>query len=783
MLRYIPIFFVFLIALNPAQAQNVTFEKALNTSQSGYFNCVLQTNDLGFIFAGNYSDGAYMIQTNQLGDTIWTNKLDTYGYSDFNSIVASSDDEFVLVGQQYINLWIVKINIAGDTLWTKQYDLHTTDEWSKTIGSSVTKSLTGGYIITGLTNLRERWPPGSGWLGDMFIMKIDEDGDILWTKYYSDGELYAGICILESQSNQILVGGGIDRKAFIMVCDSSGDSLWVNKYNTSTCNDIVSDLMGNFVFTSQNKLIKTNISGDTLWTKDYSNMGGENGNRIDKVGNDGYIIVGNVRDWNNNNYDVSLIRIDSNGDKLWTRAIGIEEDVGYGGREFGNDVISTFDGGFVFTGYTNSFSSTANDYYLVKTNEFGLISQAEVDTSERNFGNVIFGSQNNIEIEISNTNPSYGDLFIHGIEIAGNHPENFILQNLEFPLVLAPGANEHINVFFNPAATGLKDADFLIETNDTNNRNITIPVKGNSIIDINTTVVPSLTNDQSIDLVLICDRPIERSPIVKISQNNDFSTVAISSINNSKQIFKGSYEFGESGNYNISTQIIKKPNIDYIAERNIAIGLIEPQKSGVITSFDTIAKLYFPESNNSSQIMVIAESFSSDSETSYKFSSNSIIKEKLLLEIELDGNNFSAKDNLSIYGKDENEWLPIQSSVTELTNKISAQITDLGQFKVGITQPSVLSEKFPDEYLLMQNYPNPFNPITTIEYQIPKLSQVDLNIYNLLGQKVATLVSVKQPAGSYKLEWDASGFESGIYFYKLETNQGFVITKKLIFLK
>ena len=84
---------------------------------------------------------------------------------------------------------------------------------------------------------------------------------------------------------------------------------------------------------------------------------------------------------------------------------------------------------------------------------------------------------------------------------------------------------------------------------------------------------------------------------------------------------------------------------------------------------------------------------------------------------------------------------------------------------------------------LKQNYPNPFNPATTIEYQIDKTSHADLSIYNIIGQKVATLVSEKQPTGSYKTEWNATGFPGGIYFYRLETDKGNIQTRKLILLK
>ena len=89
----------------------------------------------------------------------------------------------------------------------------------------------------------------------------------------------------------------------------------------------------------------------------------------------------------------------------------------------------------------------------------------------------------------------------------------------------------------------------------------------------------------------------------------------------------------------------------------------------------------------------------------------------------------------------------------------------------------------PSEFKIFQNYPNPFNPGTVISYQISVISDVDLSIYNLLGQKVATLVDRNQAAGKYSVKWDARGFASGVYYYQLRTNTGFVQTKKLVLLR
>jgi hypothetical protein len=86
------------------------------------------------------------------------------------------------------------------------------------------------------------------------------------------------------------------------------------------------------------------------------------------------------------------------------------------------------------------------------------------------------------------------------------------------------------------------------------------------------------------------------------------------------------------------------------------------------------------------------------------------------------------------------------------------------------------------EFQLKQNYPNPFNPTTNIEFSIPKLSNVKLIIYNQLGQTVATLVNERLSAGNYSVDWNAEGFPSGVYFYRI-TAGDFTQTRKLLFTK
>ena len=90
--------------------------------------------------------------------------------------------------------------------------------------------------------------------------------------------------------------------------------------------------------------------------------------------------------------------------------------------------------------------------------------------------------------------------------------------------------------------------------------------------------------------------------------------------------------------------------------------------------------------------------------------------------------------------------------------------------------------EMPTVYALDQNYPNPFNPSTEISFDLPAASHVELTVFNILGQKVETLVDGDREAGSYTVTWDASPYSSGVYFYRISA-ENFSATKKMLLLK
>ena len=112
------------------------------------------------------------------------------------------------------------------------------------------------------------------------------------------------------------------------------------------------------------------------------------------------------------------------------------------------------------------------------------------------------------------------------------------------------------------------------------------------------------------------------------------------------------------------------------------------------------------------------------------------------------------------------------NAVTQLKNCVHQGV-------IGIKNPMSF---YPGYFKLYQNYPNPFNPITSIGYQIPRKSLVNIKIYDVLGRLVQVLLNEERQAGIYSIEWDGSNFASGVYFYKIEAGS-YIETRKMVLIK
>jgi hypothetical protein len=206
-------------------------------------------------------------------------------------------------------------------------------------------------------------------------------------------------------------------------------------------------------------------------------------------------------------------------------------------------------------------------------------------------------------------------------------------------------------------------------------------------------------------------------------------------------------------NYSTSSS---KPNITYI-DNNI---------------YTESTFIYNPKPN--STIYKGTNNFSTDplfqNETDYSLKSSSPVIDKGAVNIRSFSKIFGVLDSA----------FTIPDSI--IIKQYSGKAPDLGAKEFGSTSGIGHSPNLTIEFRLQQNYPNPFNPTTAIMFSIPKFSYVELNVYDLLGRKVSTLINKELGAGEYKIQFNGSSLPSGVYIYMLQAGS-FRDSKKLLLVK
>ncbi len=261
---------------------------------------------------------------------------------------------------------------APDTIWTNIFG-GTDDEF----GHFAEQTNDGGYILTGWTKSF-----GAG-LNDIWLIKTNSSGDTLWTKTFGGSEDDNSSCVRQtSDGGYILFAetvsfGPTYWKAWLIKTDATGDKTWTKLIGENRHYFIQSGFElfgGDYIFVGYHKasgagqediwFVKTNHSGDTVWTKTFGGTGNDISSTFQQTNDGGYIIAASTNSFGAGNYDAWLIRTNADGDTIWTRT--------YGGADtdHASDVKQTDDNGFIIAGSTRSFghANNYNDAWLIKTN-------------------------------------------------------------------------------------------------------------------------------------------------------------------------------------------------------------------------------------------------------------------------------------------------------------------------------------------------------------------------------------------------------------------------------
>ncbi len=321
------------------------------------------TSDGGFIFVGStvppgrvYPD-LYLVKTDANGDTLWTR---AYGglYSDRGySVKQTVDRGFIATGKTISysvglgDIWLVRTDSNGDTLWTLSYGYADDDR-----GNCVCQTSDGGFIVVGTT--------GETWLqtARILLIRVSADGDVLWSRTYGEG-MEAGWSVQQTSDGGFIVLGTTGTYSigyadiYLMRINIEGDTLWTRTYGdvrndvgysiqiTSDEGYIIAGATDSYgVGNSDFYLIKTNSIGDTTWTRTYGGRDYDGAFSVEQTSDEGYILTGNTQSFGAGYDDIYIIRTDSVGDTLWTKTFGSDHnDHGYSAKQ-------TFDGGYIVVG-------------------------------------------------------------------------------------------------------------------------------------------------------------------------------------------------------------------------------------------------------------------------------------------------------------------------------------------------------------------------------------------------------------------------------------------------
>jgi len=375
------------IVLTPLLGQGWT--KTFGGGSDDFGFSVEQTTDGGYIITGStysFGNGAadvWLIKTDVNGDEEWNQ---TFGGSDEDEgigVQQTTDGGYILTGYTQSDVWLLKTDSQGNEEWNQTFGEiggSNTDT-----GNSVQQTTDGGFIIAGWTHSF-----GNGW-SDVWLIKTDSNGNEEWNKTFGGSGSDYGFSVEQTTDGGYIITGWTDSfgngsyDVWLIKTDSNGNEEW-NQTFGGTNSDVGYSVQqtddGGYIVTGYTNsfgnggydiwLIKTDSNGDSLWTKTYGGISGDGGFSVQQTTDGGYIITGYTNSFGNGANDVWLIKTDSNGNEEWNQTFGGSDD------DWSSSVEQTTDGGYIITGYTDSFGNGVADVWLIKTDSNGNLETSTI---------------------------------------------------------------------------------------------------------------------------------------------------------------------------------------------------------------------------------------------------------------------------------------------------------------------------------------------------------------------------------------------------------------------
>ncbi len=304
-----------------------------------------------------------------------------------NSIVVNKKGNYIITGERGFgsnkldDFLITEINELGDTVWSKSYGTDSLEHARQIIQTN-----DGGYASIGY----KYWHSSS--YRKIYFLKTDSVGNEIWSKQIDNSGYLSASSLTELNTGEYLIGGITNQNSnglldfYLVKTDQFGDTLWAKRIGGNK-NEVLNSLQktsdGGFVLGGYSEsftngdgdfyIVKTNGNGDTLWTNHFGGALKEECLSIKQTSDGGYIMTGYSQSYGLSFDNIYVVKTNSLGDSVWTKHFG------YANRDtWGNDIIETSDGGFAITGLISGIKTPSGPIkgdkaYFLKLDAFGTL--------------------------------------------------------------------------------------------------------------------------------------------------------------------------------------------------------------------------------------------------------------------------------------------------------------------------------------------------------------------------------------------------------------------------
>jgi hypothetical protein len=363
------------------------FKNQYGEANYDYGRAIIELSNGGYICAGNtsitgneYGD-LLLIKINQSGEQEWMHNLSFSPSDRANMLLEETDTGIIIAGTTISTIngskdvLIVKTNQSGHVEWYRNYGNDEDQE-----AHYIHKLNDNSYVICG-----QSVEQNTGF-NMLLIMKLDIDGNELWSNTYGGNGDDFGYSVIEENDGSLLVtgmtksSGDLNGDAWLLKIDSSGNEYWRKTYGGTS-----KDLTRHFIGTSDGYIlignttsygsgnddifvIKVDLDGNQEWSNTYGGVGTDIGRKIINYNNEGYALIGYTDSFGTgNSFNSWLIKIDLSGNLIWDKTYGGD------GNDRSLSGLKTTDDGFIIVGFSDSNQNNLSNVSVIKTDNSGNI--------------------------------------------------------------------------------------------------------------------------------------------------------------------------------------------------------------------------------------------------------------------------------------------------------------------------------------------------------------------------------------------------------------------------